>query len=132
MASCLLAHATRVLGSSAGFGIACTVRSLCQVRANVEYLLLACRRLDMFYPGEGEGWFTGPSKYPLKLAGFWVAQAAWNFTVLLPVTVAQAAQPTGSMGAWGWIGFALFMGFFAFEAAGVLQLVHATFVPMAC
>ena len=30
-----------------------------------------------------------PSRYPLKLAGFWSAQSLWGWIVLLPVTVSQ-------------------------------------------
>jgi steroid 5-alpha reductase family enzyme len=76
------------------------------------------RRLEPFYSKDDEPWFTGPAKYPLKLAGFWSAQALWSFSVLLPVTVAQAAAPRGSMGAWGWTGFGLFLFFCAYEATG--------------
>jgi steroid 5-alpha reductase family enzyme len=85
-----------------------------------------CRRFDGFYPkSEDEPWLTGETKFPLKLAGFWVVQAPWAFSVLLPVTVAQAANPTASMGAWGWIGFALFMSCALFEATGGLRAAIA-------
>ena len=77
-----------------------------------------CRRFDAYYAKEGEPWFTGPSKYPLKLGAFWLVQSLWSFVVLLPVTVAQAFRPRAEMGAWGWIGFALFMGFFVYESVG--------------
>jgi Protein of unknown function (DUF1295) len=85
------------------------------LRAHVGHV---CRRLEPFYAEDDEPWFTGPAKYPLKLAGFWIVQALWAFTVMLPVTVAQAAAPRASMGAWGWIGGVLFMACWVWEATG--------------
>lgn len=77
-----------------------------------------CRRLDRFYNDEGEPWLTGPARFPLYLLGFWTVQAFWAWSVLLPVTVAQATQPRAAMGPWGWTGFALTMFFWAYEATG--------------
>lgn len=77
-----------------------------------------CRRLEPFYAKPDEPWLSGPSKYPLKLLGFWSIQAFWEWMVLLPVTVSQAAAPTAAMGAWGFAGAAAFVFFWAFEAGG--------------
>jgi steroid 5-alpha reductase family enzyme len=79
---------------------------------------LRCRRLDPFYSEPGEPWLKGPSIYPIKLLGFWTVQALWEFTVLLPVTAAQAARPRAAMGGWGWVGFGLFLFFWTYEATG--------------
>lgn len=79
------------------------------------------KRFDDFYAKEGEPWIVGPSMFPLKLAGFWSIQALWAFTVLLPVTTANAAAANIAMGPWGWIGFGLFMGAWAFEATADFQ-----------
>lgn len=45
-------------------------------------------RLDPFFPA--------PGQLPLKLAGFWTAQAAWGWMCMLPVTVAHAKLPPGT------------------------------------
>ena len=90
---------------------------------------VACRRFDDFIAADDEPWLKGPTKYPLKLAAFWAVQSLWSFTVLLPVTVAQAYKPAASMGAWGWIGFALYMTFFAYEATGA-QHTSCTVLPV--
>lgn len=45
-------------------------------------------RLDPFFPKPGE--------LPLKLAGFWTAQAAWGFVCMLPVTAAHATLPAAT------------------------------------
>lgn len=42
-------------------------------------------RLDPFFPQ--------PGHLPIKLAGFWTAQAAWGFICMLPVTAAHATLP---------------------------------------
>jgi steroid 5-alpha reductase family enzyme len=48
-------------------------------------------RLNKFFrKTRDEPWFTGPSNFPLKLAGFWTIQALWGFVVLLPVTLTHA------------------------------------------
>lgn len=55
-------------------------------------------------------------------------QALWEWTVLLPVTAAQAAQPRQEMDAWGWAGFAIYMLLFLFESGGTpfaIQLLHS-------
>lgn len=79
------------------------------------------RRLAQFFPREGETWLTGPSMFPLKLLSFWVIQAAWAFTVLLPVFTAQAITPAQPMGAWGIIGGLLFVACWAFETTADFQ-----------
>lgn len=45
-------------------------------------------------------------------------QALWEWSVLLPVTAAQASAPEQDMGAWGWIGFVVYMLLFLFETGG--------------
>lgn len=42
-------------------------------------------RLDPFFPKQGQP--------PIKLAGFWTAQAAWGWVCMLPVTCAHALLP---------------------------------------
>ncbi|CAD7699761.1 unnamed protein product [Ostreobium quekettii] len=72
-------------------------------------------RLDMFFPGEGEPWITGSSRFPFGLLFFWTMQSLWAWTVTLPVIVSQALPPPkGPMSAfsglcavafllgWGW------------------------------
>ena len=56
-------------------------------------------------------------------------QALWEWTVLLPVTAAQAAQPRQEMGAWGWAGFAIYMLLFLFESGGTPFAPHLLCSP---
>ena len=48
-------------------------------------------------------------------------QAAWAFTVLLPVFAAQSLAPAQAMGPWGVAGGLLFAACWAFEATADLQ-----------
>ena len=53
-------------------------------------------RLKMFFKGrDDEPWFTGPSRFPLKLAGFWTLQSLWSIFCLLPITALHASSPAG-------------------------------------
>jgi steroid 5-alpha reductase family enzyme len=53
-------------------------------------------RLERFFPAdEEEPWLTGPSRFPLKLASFWLAQGAWAWVCLLPVTATAALVGKG-------------------------------------
>jgi steroid 5-alpha reductase family enzyme len=51
-------------------------------------------------------------------------QALWEWTVLLPVTAAQAFTPPQDMGPWGFIGFVLYMLLFLFETGGANALLQ--------
>ena len=54
------------------------------------------RRLRFLFPQDAaEPWFTGPSAYPLKLAGFWTIQTLWSWVCLLPVTAAHGLAQSG-------------------------------------
>ena len=54
------------------------------------------KRLHSFYRRPNEG-FLDPKKsfFPLKLAGFWLIQAAWAFVCLLPVTYLNSLSVAG-------------------------------------
>jgi hypothetical protein len=60
-------------------------------------------------------------------------QALWEWTVLLPVTAAQASEPRQEMGAWGYIGFVIYMLLFFYESGGVLTFQTCTsYFSVAC
>lgn len=78
-------------------------------------------RLAQFFPaGEEEPWLTGPSRFPAKLASFWLAQGAWAWVCLLPVTATAAMVGKGGRVAGVGPGAAL-----ALAGAGAALVVEA-------
>lgn len=70
----------------------------------------------------GEGWFdTSKSFYPVKLAGFWLIQAAWGWVVSLPVTLTIFNPVAAPVGVGGMIALTTFAGGLAFEAIADYQ-----------
>lgn len=71
-------------------------------------------RLDPFFPQ--------PGHLPLKLAGFWTAQAAWGWVCLLPVTAAHATLPPATrVGLGGALALAAAAGALGVQAAADSQ-----------
>lgn len=53
------------------------------------------KRLEVFYPAPGEGFFDKTkSNFPIKLGSFWSIQALWGFITMLPVTLLNSATLT--------------------------------------
>ena len=72
------------------------------------------RRLDPFFPPPGHP--------PIKLAGFWTAQAAWGWLCLLPVTAAHATLPPATrVGVGGALALAAAAGALGVQAAADSQ-----------
>merc|ERR1712091_653224 len=55
------------------------------------------KRLHFLFPKDkSEPWCTGPSAFPLKLAGFWTLQTLWSWVCLLPVTAVHGLALSGA------------------------------------
>ncbi|KAK9825343.1 hypothetical protein WJX74_011074 [Apatococcus lobatus] len=80
------------------------------------------KRLNQFFPQKpDEPFLTGPSRWPLKLLGFWTAQGAWAWVGCLPLTVMQAINPAGQITLLGKVALATFAAGFVFETTADLQ-----------
>ena len=79
-------------------------------------------RLDFLFPATpDEPALTGPAAFPLKLAGFWLAQGAWAWVCLLPVTACHALAATTPMGPAAWAAAAAAAGCLWVEAEADTQ-----------
>lgn len=79
------------------------------------------KRLYEFFAKDDEPLLTGPTKYPLKLAGFWTAQSAWAWVCLLPVTCCQALTPLAGLGLISGLGLLGFVTGWGMEALADYQ-----------
>ncbi|KAK9828482.1 hypothetical protein WJX72_000234 [[Myrmecia] bisecta] len=80
------------------------------------------KRLRVFFPRDDkEPYLTGPSMFPLKLAGFWTAQSLWAWVGVLPVTVAQAVAPNAALGLVGTAALGALLVGFAWETVADVQ-----------